>query len=129
MTLIELAITTYKATAAEQQERAAENAVTARQEFLSMATGCAQDVLGADAAQLDWRYTAEEALPPEVEEATALLEPGRPEYLRYRVDYTDDGGSAFDLVRPCGTCGHAQIDPVAALADLGRLLSAPGSTR
>lgn len=90
-----------------------------REEFLACTQATATSVLGSEAAaQLDWTYTGTADLPPDTEEATALLDYG-PNYLRYR--YSDDSAS-FELVQPCGTCGHQRINEVSNLIQLGGLL-------
>lgn len=92
-----------------------------REEFLACTQATAASVLGSEAAaQLDWTYTGTADLPPDTEEATALLDDG-PKYLRYR--YSDETAS-FDLVQPCSTCGHERISEVSNLIQLGALLEA-----
>ncbi|MEU7597526.1 DUF6195 family protein [Streptomyces sp. NPDC039022] len=92
-----------------------------RDEFLGFARGTARMTLGEEAAALlDWQYTGTAELPEGVEQATARLDEGRSEYLRYRV--TDGDESTFVLVQPCGACGREQVDEVGGLAHLGGLL-------
>ncbi|MDX3507419.1 hypothetical protein PV755_00530 [Streptomyces caniscabiei] len=126
MNLIELALTTYTEGAAAKTEQTAALAEEARVEFLAAADSCAHGVLNSGADSLDWRYTTT-GLPEQVEEARTVLVPGRPEYLRYRVDHTDspDVEVSFDLVRPCLSCGHDRVDQVTSLFRLGQLLHEP----
>ncbi|MDX3294664.1 hypothetical protein PV569_13200 [Streptomyces scabiei] len=121
MNLVELALTTYTEGTAAQAEQDAEYAVEAQQELLRFARSCAGSTLCADAASLDWQCTTE-GLPEQGEEARAFLVPGRPEYLRYRIDHNDVDNVSFDLVRPCLACGHDRIDKVNSLFDLGLIL-------
>ncbi|QTU64265.1 hypothetical protein [Streptomyces scabiei] len=123
MNLIEHALTVFTEGTAERAERDAEYAAEAREELLRLARGCAVATLAADAGDLDWQCTTE-GLPGHVEEARALLLPGRSEYLRYRIDHEDADNVqvSFDLVRPCLTCGHDRITKVTSLFHLGQLL-------
>jgi hypothetical protein len=122
MNLIEHALTTYTEGTAAQAERDAEHAVEAREELLRFARACAGSTLCADAASLDWQCTTE-GLPEQVEEARAVLVPGRPDYLRYRIEHdSPDCEVSFDLVRPCLACGHDRISKVTSLFHLGQLL-------
>lgn len=122
MTLIELALTTYTEYEAQVPLQAAEMLAQAREEFLALVRDSVGRALCADAEKLDWQYTPSEGLPEEVEEATARLELGRPEYLRYRADHGKDIW-ALELVRPCDACGTDRIDQVQDLVHLGRLLA------
>lgn len=119
MNLIELALTTYTESKAQEAETTGEYAEEARREFLQDARNCAARTLAQDAADLDWQYTPASELPDQVEEARALLAPGGPAYLRYRADHGAEKYS-FDLVQP----RHAdRISPVTGLFHLGQLLS------
>ncbi|WP_019060041.1 hypothetical protein [Streptomyces prunicolor] len=125
MKFIELALTTYDEYEAAEPAHAVEMAEMfeqAREEFLVLARRCAGETLCADAGKLDWQYTPSEGLPDEVEQATALLEPGRLEYLRCRADHGKET-LALELVRPCGACGVDRIDEVQSLTRLGQLLA------
>ncbi|MFI5880902.1 hypothetical protein [Streptomyces sp. NPDC051554] len=128
MTLIELAVTTYTEHEAQAPVQAAEMFAQARVEFLALVRRSVAETLCADAEKLDWQYTPSEGLPEEVEQATALLEPGRPEYLRYRADHGKDTW-ALELVRPCDACGTERIDSVHNLTRLGQLLTEDRSGR
>ncbi|WP_405960559.1 hypothetical protein OG235_24505 [Streptomyces sp. NBC_00024] len=123
MNLIELALTTYTEGTAHEAERAEEYAAAAREELLRFARACASSTLSADAADLDWQVTTE-GLPKEMEEARALLVPGRPEYLRYRINHaaSPDVEVSFELVQPCQACGNDRISLVTSLFHLGALL-------
>jgi hypothetical protein len=123
MNLIEHALTTYTEGTAAKAEREAEHATEAREELLRFARACAGSTLCADAASLDWQCITE-GLPDQVEEARAFLVPGRPDYLRYRIDHEDADNVqvSFDLVRPCLACGHDRIAKVTSLFHLGQLL-------
>lgn len=128
MTLIELAVTTYTEYEAKAPAQAAEMFAQAREEFLTLVRRSVGETLCADAGTLDWQYTPSDGLPEEVEQATALLEPGRPEYLRYRADHGKEIW-ALELVRPCGACGTDRIDIVQSLPRLGQLLAEDGGAR
>jgi hypothetical protein len=92
-----------------------------RDEFLSCARATAASTLGKEAAeQLDWVYTGTADLPPDTEQATALLD-GGPNYIRYRYT-SDDEAASFELVQPCGSCHRDRIDEVTSLIKLGALL-------
>jgi hypothetical protein len=92
-----------------------------REEFLTFARAKARSVLGEEAAaQLDWQYVGTLNLPADTEQATASLGEGRAEYLQYRVVDSDE--VTFNLVQPCGTCGHDQINELRDLTHLGGLL-------
>ncbi|MFE5140392.1 hypothetical protein ACFRDV_22390 [Streptomyces fagopyri] len=125
MTLIELAIDSYNRSVPEAEQQAAEMAESAREEFLAYAKGSAKRSLGDAAAELDWKYTPAAELPEQVEQATAFLVPGGPEYLRYRADHSEDK-HRLELVQPCAGCGRDRIESVHSLPDLGRLLSGSG---
>ncbi|MGW0800318.1 hypothetical protein [Streptomyces sp. NPDC002692] len=125
MTLIEAAINSYARSVPEAEKQAAEMAKSARAEFLTLVTGSVRRSLGDAAAELVWTYTPAGELPEQVEQATALLAAGRPEYLRYRVDHSEDKYT-LELVQPCDGCGRDRIDPVHSLTDLGRLLTGVG---
>ncbi|MFI1535482.1 hypothetical protein [Streptomyces anandii] len=127
MTLIELAQITWEEYQAYAAEDSSKEFAQAREEFLQAARSTAARTLCADAEKLAWQYTPGKQLPEQAEQATALLEPGRPEYLRFRVDHGAETVT-FDLVRPCQACGIDRVDEVHGLVDLGRLL-AEGSDR
>ncbi|MEU6513701.1 hypothetical protein [Streptomyces sp. NPDC046978] len=122
-TLAELARSTYEEYESARPEFEADNFARACEEFLTTARSAAERTLCEDASALDWTYTPGDQLPDEVEQATALLEPGRPEYLRYRWDHGKEEGYGIELVRPCSACGHDRIDPVNGLLQLGRILA------
>ncbi|MCX5239731.1 hypothetical protein OG824_31480 [Streptomyces prunicolor] len=128
MKLIELAVTTYTEYEAQAPVEAAEMFAQARVEFLALVRRSVGETLCADAEKLDWQYTPSEGLPEEVEQATALLEPGRTEYLRYRADHGKDIW-ALELVRPCDACCTCRIDVVHSLTHLGQLLAGDRETR
>ncbi|MFJ8006167.1 hypothetical protein [Streptomyces fagopyri] len=122
MTLVDAALTALHEYEGTAGERATEEFVAARKQFLEDARECASERLSEAAAALDWQYTPAAGLPEQMEQATALLEPGRLEYLRYRLDMSADQ-EFFELVRPCNGCGRNQVDPLGSLVDLGRLLT------
>lgn len=128
MNVIEAALTSFTEYEAAVPELEAEEFAASREEFLGFARQCAKKTLSQAAADLDWQYTPADELAESVEQATALLEPGRPEYLRYLVDHGAETTS-FDLVRPCTACGHSRIDSVDGYITLGRLLSQGSSGR
>jgi hypothetical protein len=120
--LIELALTTYTEGSAAKTEETAALAEEARVEFLAAADSCAHGVLNSGADDLNWQYTTT-GLPESVEEARAILAPGRPEYLRYRIDHADETADvSFDLVQPCSACGDDRITAVTGLYRLGQIL-------
>ncbi|GAA2929380.1 hypothetical protein [Streptomyces enissocaesilis] len=119
--LIDLAITSYTEYAAEAMDQGDEMFEEHRSEFLGAARATAQIRLGA-ATELDWTYTGTMDLPPDTEEATAPLAPGRPEYLRYRWN-ADTEDVTFELVQPCDKCNHSQINEITGLVGLGALLA------
>jgi hypothetical protein len=122
MNLVQLALTTYTEGTAIQAEAAPELAEQARNEFLQHARSYADHTLSQAAGELVWQYVTE-GLADEVEEARAVLAPGRPDYLRYRLDHsTDSVEVSFDLVQPCFTCGTDRVSPVRGLFHLGELL-------
>jgi hypothetical protein len=125
MNLIELALTTYTEGQAAQADAADDHAEQQKTEFLKDARASARRTLSADAADLDWTYVPATALPDHIEEARALLEPGRLEYLRYRMNYTDEDAplSSFALVRPCLACGCDRVSEVNSLFQLGQILT------
>lgn len=128
MKLIELAVTTYTEYEAHAPSQAAEMFALAREEFLAFVRDSVGRTLCADAGKLDWQYTPSDGLPEEVEQATAPLEAGRPEYLRYRADHGKET-QALELVRPCEACGTDRIDTVQSLTRLGQLLAEDGGAR
>ena len=125
MNLIELALTTYTEGQAAQADAADDHAEQQKTEFLKDARASARRTLSADAAELGWTYVPADALPDHIEEARALLEPGRLEYLRYRVNYTNEDAplSSFALVRPCLACGCDRVSEVNNLFHLGQILT------
>ncbi|MET7477981.1 hypothetical protein ABZT17_26945 [Streptomyces sp. NPDC005648] len=124
MNLIEHALLTYTEGTAMQAEEDGGRFQQQQDEFVESARSCAVRTLCEDAGNLDWQYTVV-GLPEHIEEARALLAPGRLEYLRYRVDCTDEDRTSvgFELVRPCLACGHDQVTQVSSLFHLGRLLA------
>lgn len=131
MNIVELALTTYTESKAMEAEEAGDRFERERDEFMKRARGCASSTLSEDAGDLDWQYTPAASLPDSVEEARALLAPGRLEYLRYRADYADEDNMsvAFELVQPCLACGHDRITEVTGLFHLGQILSQPEDQR
>lgn len=92
-----------------------------REQLLSIAAASARMKLGPDVArQLDWQYTGTLDLPPDIEQATALIDEG-PDYLRYRYNIATEAPS-FELVQPCSSCGRDAISEVTDLVGLGALL-------
>jgi hypothetical protein len=125
MNLIEHALTVYTEGQAAQADAADDHAEQQKTEFLKDARASARRTLSADAAELDWQYVPASTLPDHIEEARAILEPGRLEYLRYRMNYTNEDAplSSFALVRPCLACGCDRIDEVTSLFHLGQILT------
>ncbi|MFE9684124.1 hypothetical protein [Streptomyces sp. NPDC006285] len=121
MNLIELALTTYTESNAERADTEDDMAREARAEFLRHARASATTNLCEAAAALDWRYVTDN-LPDDVEEARALLDPVRTEYLRYRVDNAREI-AALELVQPCAACRTDRISAVTSLFQLGQLLN------
>ncbi|MFD5632410.1 hypothetical protein, partial [Streptomyces sp. NPDC127072] len=105
MSLIELAETSYSEYVGASQDEADERYEKQVAEFLSAAHKTAVVRLGPAADELDWTYTSPDDLPDDVEEATAMLAPGRMDWLRYRYDHTSESVD-FELVTECGTCSH-----------------------
>ncbi|MEW2164346.1 hypothetical protein AB0912_15340 [Streptomyces sp. NPDC007084] len=127
MNLRELAVTSYteyQGSSKEREDEAREAFEKSRDEFLDSVRRSARDALCPDAGTLDWRYTSASNLPDNTEEATALIDPGSPDFLRYRFDYAAGKTAGFELVRPCRHCGQARVDPVSGLLALGALLAA-----
>ncbi|MGW2861862.1 hypothetical protein [Streptomyces sp. NPDC001205] len=92
-----------------------------RKQLLGAAGQTALMKLGpAVAHQLAWVYTGTADLPPDIEQATALIDDG-PDYLRYRYNVGTEITS-FELVQPCGACGRDKIGEVMDLVGLGALL-------
>lgn len=119
LSLTDLAAIAFTETMETAEKKADEMFIRHRAEFLGFADGRARRALGGEAAdQLIWQYTGTMHLPKGVEEATARID-GGPNYLRYRVA---DEDATLQLVQPCSTCGHDQINPVDSLATLGGLL-------
>ncbi|MGW2937627.1 hypothetical protein ACWDA7_38780 [Streptomyces sp. NPDC001156] len=125
MTLVEAAETAFTEYANAAEDQADEHFDHEREGFLNAARTTARDRLGDTADQLEWTYTPHAELPEDVEEATAPLAPGRPEYLRYRY-YADDESGAFELVQPCSACERDRINEVGNLIKLGELLATKG---
>lgn len=125
MNLVDLALTTFTESKAMEADEAGDRLERERVEYVERARKCAIGTLSADAGELDWQYVPSLGLPESVEEARAVLAPGRLEYLRYRTDYTDEdaGSVAFELVQPCLACGHDQVTAVSGLFHLGKILS------
>lgn len=122
MNLIELALTTYTEGTAALADPDNGTAAEEREQFLRYARSHADHALSQAAGELVWQYVTE-GLPDQVEEARAVLAPGRPDYLRYRQDHsTDSVGVSFDLVQPCFSCGTDRVSPVTGLFHLGELL-------
>ncbi len=117
----DLAGIAYRTTNAEAEQQGDAMFDQHREEFLASASNCAQGSLGKEAAdQLTWIYTGTADLPPDTEEATALLDEAHTDYLRYRHS---DEDVTFELVQPCGACGHQKINAVHNLVHLGALLA------
>ncbi|MBK3572635.1 hypothetical protein JHN63_02105 [Streptomyces sp. MBT65] len=123
MNLVELALTTYTESKAAEADAAGDHLEQEKADFIELARACAGSTLSKDAGELDWRYT--NGLPETIQEAHALVAPGRLEYLRYRAYYSDkdDTSFAFELVQPCLACGVDRVDAVGNLFRLGQLLS------
>ncbi|MDX2700336.1 hypothetical protein [Streptomyces ipomoeae] len=121
MNLIELALTTYTEYLGAAEDEADARAEELRDSFLAAARATAGTRLGSAADELEWTYTPHGTLPKDTEQATALLAPGRLEYLRYRYDH-DAEDTSFELVQPCGACGHDRVNEVPGLTRLGELL-------
>lgn len=121
MNLIELALTTYTESNAERVDTADDMASEARAEFLTHARASATTNLCQAAAALDWQYVTDN-LPDHVEEARALLDPVRTEYLRYRIDNAQET-AALELVQPCLACRTDRVSAVTSLFHLGQLLN------
>ncbi|MEU4172148.1 hypothetical protein AB0F46_35355 [Streptomyces sp. NPDC026665] len=126
MNIIDIALAEFAEMKAMEADAASDYAEEAEREFLKAARSCADRTLAPAAADLDWQYVPADALPEQVEEARAVLVPGRPEYLRYRVEHSDDTGViSLDLVEP----GQAdRISPVTSLSRLGQLLTPAPNT-
>ncbi|WP_190040256.1 hypothetical protein, partial [Streptomyces fructofermentans] len=103
---------------ADMDEDLAREAIT---EFLKIARESVARTLGEEAADLDWQNVTE-GLADQVEEARALLAPGRREYLRYRIDHGAEE-YALELVQPCAVCRVDRVSPVQGLFHLGLLLA------
>jgi hypothetical protein len=126
MTLIEAAQIAHAdylaATQGELDEQNQKNIA----DFLTAARKTAEVRLGATAASLDWTYTSPDDLPADTEEATALLAPGRWDWLRFTV--ADMGDRVrFELVQACNHCGHEEAHEVDSLQTLGELLAKGGA--
>ncbi|MGW5736964.1 MULTISPECIES: hypothetical protein [Streptomyces] len=117
MNLIELALSAYAQRTAELSEGADDVATQARAAFLDEAHKSAEVNVSDIAADLTWQYVTA-GLPDQVEEARALLSPGRLEYLRYRVDWSAET-AALELVQPRAA---DRVSPVTSLVHLGQLL-------
>ncbi|MCI3277563.1 hypothetical protein [Streptomyces cylindrosporus] len=130
MTLIELAVAAHAEYEAEAPRQLAEIAEETRAEFLCFARGSAKAVLGEEFEELKWQYSTGPDLPDETEEATAHLEPGRPEYLRYRIDHSKEKTEVrLELVQPCSSCRRDRITRIDSLITLGQLLAEGGEER
>jgi hypothetical protein len=117
MNLIELALHTYAESAADEAASADDIAEQARAAFLDWARRSATANVPEIAGDLTWRYVTK-VLPDQVEEARALLAPGRLEYLRYRVDNRVETAT-LELVQPSAA---DRVTPVTSLVHLGKLL-------
>ncbi|MFJ4787641.1 hypothetical protein [Streptomyces sp. NPDC088794] len=122
MNIIEAALTSFEEHEAAQPARAAEEYEHNREKFLRYARRHATRTLSEEAGNLDWQYTPADRLPESVEEATAILEPGRPDYLVYQYDYSRETAT-LKLVQPCTACGSQRVNPVDGYVTLGRLLT------
>jgi hypothetical protein len=119
--IADLAQLAYRNATTEAEQQGDEMFDQHREEFFACARKCARSALGEEAAaQLAWVYTGTADLPADTEEATALLDESHTEYLRYRHSDTD---VTFELVQPCGSCGHQRINAVHNLVQLGALLT------
>ena len=127
MSLIDIALKAHAEQEADAPQRVAAMLEEARAEFLAMVRASVRLTLGAEFDALQWQYTTGPELPEEIEQATAQLEPGRPEYLRYRINHSKET-IALELVQPCTACGHDRITAVSSAADLGRLLAEGGNS-
>lgn len=125
MSLIDDALAAYNGSQPAAEAKAAREFDKMRREFIGHAQAVAERILGAAVAGLDWRYTLGSELPDETEEATAPLEDGRPEYLRYRFDHSRRIAT-FELVQPCMACENVRVNRVSDLSELGRLLASDG---
>lgn len=117
MNLAELALTTFTEAKADRADTEADLAAEARSEFLQQARKSAAVNVCQDAADLDWQYVTG-GLPDQVEEARAILAPGRVEYLRYRIDESAET-VALELVQPRAA---DRITAITSLFQLGMLL-------
>ncbi|MFF7308106.1 hypothetical protein [Streptomyces sp. NPDC008137] len=122
LTLVELAEISYTEYANSAEEEAGERFEQEREDFLVMARATARSRFNAAADQLQWTYTPHNELPEDVEEATAPLATGRPEFFRVRFNHATEATS-FELVQPCSACGEARITEVTGLVQLGELLA------
>lgn len=106
----------------EAAEKQGDNLFDEHQEqLLNCAAQTALMKLGPDVAhQLFWQYTGTADLPPDVEQATALID-GGPDYLRYRYEVGTEVTS-FELVQPCNACHRDAVTEVVSLVALGALL-------
>ncbi|WP_143677061.1 hypothetical protein [Streptomyces scabiei] len=122
MNLVQLALVTYTERTAALADPDNGTAAEERERFLQYARSHAAMALSEAAGELVWQYVTE-GLPDQVEEARAVLAPGRPDYLRYRLDHAADSVEvSFDLVQPCFACGTDRVSPVTGLFHLGELL-------
>ncbi|MCT9092927.1 hypothetical protein N4G70_29245 [Streptomyces sp. ASQP_92] len=94
-----------------------------REQLLSAARQTALMKLGPDVAvQLAWQFTGTAELPPDIEQAVAVVDEG-PDYLRYRYNVATEITS-FELVEPCRACGRDKVSEIHDLVGLGALLEA-----
>lgn len=121
MTLLDLADISFHEYARSAEEEADEQFEKKCESFLSAARAIAHARFGSSSSELEWTYSAQTDLPTDVEQATAPLAAGRTEYLRYRYDHASED-TTFELVQPCTSCGHDEINEVTSLVGLGRLL-------
>ncbi|MDX3170074.1 hypothetical protein PV516_40650 [Streptomyces scabiei] len=122
MNLVQLALATYTEGTAALADPDSGTAAEERERFLQYARSHAAMALSEAAGELVWQYVTE-GLPDQVEEARAVLAPGRPDYLRYRLDHAAESVEvSFDLVQPCFACGTDRVSPVTGLFHLGELL-------
>ncbi|CBG73469.1 hypothetical protein SCAB_64661 [Streptomyces scabiei 87.22] len=122
MNLVQLALATFTEGTAALADPDNGTAAEERERFLQYARSHAAMTLSEAAGELVWQYVTE-GLPDQVEEARAVLAPGRPDYLRYRLDHSVESVEvAFDLVQPCFACGTDRVSPVTGLFHLGELL-------
>lgn len=125
MSLIEAAAAAYADRLAATQGQLDEQHEQEIKNFLNAAQMTAEARLGTVAAGLDWIYTSPDDVEDGVQEATALLEKGRWDWLRFQVSNEGDNVT-FELVKQCNHCGHEEAHEVDGLARLGELLAKGG---